>query len=100
VDFQIKFSESALVDLQEILTYSLTNFPGSAERFSQALLDHLELLERFPYIGSVVLRRAEVRQLVHTPILIYYSVDERRKTVEILHFRHGARPEWGFEMER
>jgi plasmid stabilization system protein ParE len=81
--------------LEEILAYSRVNFPGTAERFGTALLDHLELLKTFPYMGSQVSRRPGVRQLVHTPILIYYVIDERRKTIEVLHFRHGARPDLG-----
>ena len=32
MDFQLTFAESALVDLEEILTYSWTNFPDTAER--------------------------------------------------------------------
>ena len=48
-------------------------------------------LKNFPYIGSQVDRRPGVRQLVHTPILIYYRVNEVANFVEILHFWHGAR---------
>jgi hypothetical protein len=32
-----------------------------------------------------------VRQLVHTPILIYYRVNLSPNFVEILHFQHGSR---------
>jgi len=71
VDFQLTFAESALVDLEEILTYSWTNFPDTAERFGAALLDHVELLKRFPLMGTPVLNRPGVRRLVHTPILVY-----------------------------
>jgi plasmid stabilization system protein ParE len=73
---QLTFAESALVDLEEILTYSWANFPNTAEQFGVALLDHVELLKRFPLMGTMVLNRPGVRRLVHTPILIYYSVDQ------------------------
>ena len=91
MDFQVRISEPALADFEEILDYSWANFPATAERFGHALLDHIELLKRFPYVGSPVAGRPGVRQLMHTPILIYYRVLEERKLVEILHFLHAAR---------
>jgi plasmid stabilization system protein ParE len=91
VDFRILYTEAALADLDEILFYSWSKFPGAAERFGLALLDHVDLLATFPYIGSPVADLPGVRLLVHTPILIYYRVAEDRKLVEVLHFWHAAR---------
>jgi len=47
-------------------------------------------IEKLELLGSPVEGHPGVRQLVHTPILIYYRVDEARKLVEVLHFRHGS----------
>jgi plasmid stabilization system protein ParE len=91
VDFQIRITEAALADFQEILAYSWANFPGSADRFGNALLNHLDILKSFPYIGSPVTNSPNVRQLAHTPILIYYRVREETRCVEVLHFWHGSR---------
>jgi plasmid stabilization system protein ParE len=91
VDFQIRISEAALADFEEILAYSWAKFPSTAARFGNAILNHIELLRSFPYIGSPVEGRTGVFQLVHTPILIYYRVSEAPNFVEILHFWHGSR---------
>jgi plasmid stabilization system protein ParE len=91
VDFQVRITEAALADFEEILAYSWANFPVTAQRFGNAILDHIDLLKSFPYIGSPVPGRPGVRELVHTPILIYYRVNEAPKFVEILHFRHSSR---------
>ncbi len=91
MDFQIRITEAALTDFQEILFYSWTNFPATAENFGNAILDHVDILRSFPYIGSTVHGRSGVRLLVHTPILIYYRVHEARKLIEVLHFRHRSR---------
>jgi plasmid stabilization system protein ParE len=91
VDFQIRYTEPALADLEEILFYSWSKFPGTAERFGMALLNHVDLLRSFPYVGSPVIGLPGVRQLVHTPILIYYRVNDDRRLVEVLHFWHAAR---------
>jgi plasmid stabilization system protein ParE len=91
VDFQIRITEAALADFEEILAYSWVSFPARAEQFGNTLPNHIELLESFPYIGSLVKGRPGVRQLVHTPILIYYRVSESPDFVEILHLQHGSR---------
>jgi plasmid stabilization system protein ParE len=91
VDLKIQITEAALADFEEILAYSWDNFPSTAERFGEAILNHVDLLKDFPYIGSPVDGRADVRLLVHTPIVIYYRVNESLKSVEILHFWHGSR---------
>jgi plasmid stabilization system protein ParE len=72
------------------------NFPGSTERFADALLNHVDLLKASPYIGSPVADRPGVRQLVHTPILIYYRVNESPNFIEVLHFVHSARTQRRF----
>jgi plasmid stabilization system protein ParE len=63
----------------------------AASRFGGALLDHVDLLGRFPRLGNTVRKRSHVRKLVHSPILVYYQVDEEKRLVEVLHFRHGSR---------
>jgi plasmid stabilization system protein ParE len=93
VDFQVRITKAALADFEEILAYSWAKFPTSAERFGKAILDHIDLLKTFPYIGSPVAGRPGVRQLVHTPILIFYRVSEAPKVIEVLHFRHSSRQE-------
>ena len=91
MDFQIRITEAALADLEGIIAYSRANFPATAERLGNAILNHIELLRSFPYIGSRVKGRPGVRQLVHTPIMIYYRVNLSPNFVEILHFQHASR---------
>jgi len=74
--YQFRITQSALEDFEEILAYSRANFPSATERFGNAVLDHLDLLKTFPYVGSPVAGHPGIRQLVHTPIVIYYRVDE------------------------
>ena len=42
------------------------------------MLDHVELLTRFPHLGGVVRKYSRVRKLVHSPILVYYKVHEAK----------------------
>jgi plasmid stabilization system protein ParE len=63
----------------------------AASRFGEALLDHVDLLGRFPRMGNTTRQRPRVRKLVHGPILVYYRVHEKKRLVEVLHLRHGSR---------
>ena len=96
MDFQIRITKAALADFEEILAYSWADFAATSERFGTALLNHVYLLRNFPYIGAPVAGRRGLRQLVHTPILIYYRVHENPNYVEVLHFHHGSRKDSRF----
>jgi plasmid stabilization system protein ParE len=91
VDFQVRITEAALADFEQILAYAWANTPSTAERFGVAILNHVFLLKNFPYIGRPVDERPGVRGIVHTPIVIYYRVNESPNFVEVLHFWHGSR---------
>ena len=89
--YKIFFTEDALTDLEIILDHISADNPAAAERFGEALLKHIEILQTFPRIGVVIRKRRSVRKILHTPIRIYYRVHEDKQLVEILHFWHGAR---------
>ncbi len=89
--YQVVISPRARHDLLQIVDYIREDNPSAAERFGNALLNHTELLANFPHIGTPVNQRSGVRKVLHTPVRIYYRIDEERKVVEILHFWHAAR---------
>ena len=91
--FKVILTEKSLNDLEDILDYISADNPEAAARFGEALLRHTEMLAIFPRMGALVNQRARVRKILHTPIRIYYRVDEKRESVEILHFWHTARQE-------
>jgi plasmid stabilization system protein ParE len=91
VDCKVRITEDALADLADIVEYSILHFPQTAERFGNALLDHIDLLGRFPRLGTPVPHRKGVRKILHSPIRIYYRLHEDRNLVEILHLWHGSR---------
>jgi plasmid stabilization system protein ParE len=93
VDYRLLYTQRALNDLAEIVGYIAEDDPDAASRFGTSLLDYLELLRTYPRIGPPIRDRLHVRRLVHSPILIYYTVRQEDHTVEVLHLRHAARRE-------
>jgi plasmid stabilization system protein ParE len=91
VDYRLLYTQRALNDLTEIIGHIAEDDGEAASRFGDALLDHVELLTRFPRMGGPIRKRSRVRKLVHSPVLVYYRVREEKHLVEVLHFRHGAR---------
>ena len=91
MDFRLLYTQRALDDLANIVVNIADDDAEAASRFGNSLLDHLELLTRFPRIGNVVHKRPNVRKLLHSPILVYYRINEDKCLIEVLHLRHGAR---------
>ena len=91
MDYRLFFSQRALDDLAEIIGHIAEDDADAATRFGNALLDHVDLLRRFPRMGDAIRKRARVRKLLHSPILVYYVVREDKRSVEVLHLRHSSR---------
>jgi plasmid stabilization system protein ParE len=87
-----------LNDLAEIIGRIAEDDADAASRFGNSLLDHVDLLARFPRMGGIIRNRPQVRKLVHSPFLIYYRLDDDKRVIEVLHFRHGARKPPGSEL--
>ena len=91
MEYKILFTEDALADLKTILDYIRRDNPAAADRFGQALLNHIELLRTFPRIGVPVPARLNIRKLLHAPIRVYYRLQEAPPLIEILHLWQGSR---------
>lgn len=91
MDYRLFYTQKALSDLAEIIGYIAEDDTEAASRFGNSLLDHVELLARYPRIGGIIRKRKQVRKLVHSPVLVYYQIHEDKLLIEVLHFRHGAR---------
>jgi len=82
--------EEANEDLKNIVGYIANENPSAAETLGGELLDAAMSLESLPYRGSRVKRRRGFLKLIHGQYLIYYRIQEQKKLVEIVAFRHGA----------
>ncbi len=91
MDYRILFTQRALNDLSEIVGHIAEDDDEAASRFGEALLDHVDLLGRFPRMGNIARKGSRARKLVHSPVLVYYQIHEDQRLVEVLHFRHGSR---------
>ena len=78
MDYALLYTQRALNDLAAILGHIADDDAEAAFRFGRSLLDHVDLLTRFPRMGSGIPKRSQVRKLLHSPILVYYQIHEDR----------------------
>jgi toxin ParE1/3/4 len=95
MDYKVIWSDSSIEDLRDICNYIAEDEPAAAHRMGQDILDHVQILGSFPFIGPRYPRgsRGSLREIVVRSYRIFYDVSETSQSVEILHVRHGARDE-------
>ena len=95
MDFKVIWSDQAIEDLREICAYIAERDPEAATRVGRGVLDHVQILVQFPFIGPAYPRGAQgpLRQIVFRSYRIFYDVSEGPRRVEILHVRHASRDE-------
>ena len=94
--FTLIWTESAIADLDSICSYIAGHDQRAAERIGRGILEHVELLARFPFIGPAypLGSSGSVREIVFRRVYrIFYAVAEQPSTVEVLRVWHGARGE-------
>jgi toxin ParE1/3/4 len=95
MDFKVIWSDQAIENLRELCAYIARHDPEAALRMGNGILDHVQILAQFPFIGPPYPRGADgpLRVIVFRSYRIFYDVREELHQVDILHVRHGARDE-------
>jgi toxin ParE1/3/4 len=95
MDFKVNWTDSAIADLKEICDYITRNNSSAARKVGRGILDHVKILETFPFVGPPYPRRSSglVREIVFRNYRIFYEITEKTKTVHLLRIWHGARGE-------
>ena len=97
---KLRFTRQATQDLNSIADYVSEQNPKAALRVRAAIVESLQTLVLFPYIG----RRQKtegVRKLVtrRYPYLVYYTIDEASEEIVIIAIQHPAREREGSDAQ-
>jgi toxin ParE1/3/4 len=86
---KVIWADSAIQDLDAIADYIALDKPAAAHQLVQQVLKVVEVLQKFPQMGSVPteLRGLPYRQLVVSPCRIFYRVEKR--VVYVVHVLRG-----------
>jgi toxin ParE1/3/4 len=89
---KVRWSLTALIELEEILVYISDRHRSGAEAVVERLDRVTERLESFPFTGIEADEDGTyILPIVRYPYMLYYTVDDRADQIRILHIRHTAR---------
>jgi plasmid stabilization system protein ParE len=95
----VRYSETALADLDAILAYLNERSPSGGRRVMQSIQRAIELIGEYPDRGRLAGEgNVRVVPVGRYPYLIYWDVDESGPY--IAHIRHAARRAWQGELEQ
>ena len=99
MDFKVIWTDSAIADLEEICTFIARDNPKAAESVGWGILDHVKILESFPFIGPAYPRRStgKIREIVYRHYRVFYEVSSEPREVHLLRVWHSAREEPSLE---
>lgn len=90
--FRILWREKAYASMNEAVDYVAQHNPYAAARLIEKFLNTVELLAFMPMISPRHPTRDNVRICpIVEPYLIYYSIQESEKLIEIIDIIHGSR---------
>jgi plasmid stabilization system protein ParE len=86
---KVIWADPAIQDLDAIADYIALDKPAAARQLAQEVLKAVEMLQRFPQMGSLPteLRGLPYRQLIVPPCRIFYRVE--KKVVYVVHVLRG-----------
>jgi plasmid stabilization system protein ParE len=89
--YSVVLSNQAIKNLTGIVEYIASDNLDAAEKTGFELVNLAMSLDSMPYRGSKVKKRRGVLKLIHGNYLLYYRVDERKRTVQVISVKHGAK---------
>ena len=91
--YQLIWSPTARLDLQDLLAYIAEDDPVAARNFARGVFGAIERLAEFPESGRVVpeFNERTLREIIRHPCRIVYRIRSEVRQVEIVRVWHGAR---------
>ena len=95
MDFEIDWTAGALQDFEDAVLYVARHNVPAADQLRLDMLDSVETLARFPFIGPAYERdrSGRTREIACRGYRIFYRVEETDHRIQILVIQHGSRRE-------
>jgi plasmid stabilization system protein ParE len=89
--YKIRPLESALEDMDSIITYLSQFYPNTPKKFKTALKRRFATLRRMPRLYPVYPDKPAYRKMLVNEYLVFYKIDEEDKCIEIHRILHSSR---------
>jgi len=94
--FSIEWTELAISDLEESVSFIASDDPAAAQAVGNEIIRCVELLKDFPCLGPTYPRRAKtnIHEIVASKrYRVFYRVFEDRDLIEVLRVWHTSKDE-------
>ena len=93
MDWQVIWTEPAFAAFEEAIRFIAERDPAAAEKLRLSILEHVESLARFPFIGPRYEpdKSSRSREIHCRPYRIFYRLVEAAKKIEVLTVWHSSR---------
>ena len=89
--YEILISDSAINDMRDMIDILSEYYSGTAVRKYDAIMENISKLAKFPYMCEVYHKRPQYRRLAVEDYLIFYTADDKSKTVHIYRILYARR---------
>ncbi len=102
MEYKIIWTEPALTDLNNIYAYIANENPDAAQKVGENILNHVDVLEKFPFIGPAYPRDPLVEFVKLFVVSIEYSTElmKRKYQLRFLQFGMGHEELQEFEVKQ
>ena len=88
--YRIRFLPETVADRENIRAYLSQYYEDTVTKVFRLLKEKIARLKKFPYSCPIYEDDPDYRKLVVGDYLVFYMVDEDKKTVEIHRIFHGS----------
>jgi len=88
--YQLKYLSKTVEDREVIKTYLSQFYTGTEKRFFKLLKKKTALLKEFPLSCPIYDDNPKYRKLIVGDYLVFYTVDENLKLIEVRRIIHGS----------
>jgi len=89
--YRVKYLQDTVKDREDIRNYLSQYYKGTANKFFALLKKKIERIKTFPYSCPQYEDDPDYRRLVVGDYLVFYMVNEEKRTVEIHRIFHASR---------
>jgi addiction module RelE/StbE family toxin len=95
MDYKVIWTDEAIADLRQIVTFISAHNPIAAVKFGETLIQKSMILAAHPRFGRMLrkVQNDSLRELIVPPYRVIYEINDKDSVVYIRLIWHGARQE-------
>lgn len=91
--FHVVWTQTATLDLKEIVQYIADDDPRIAKHFGLLIIEKIEEISQFPFSGRIVPEKKMkiIREIIFSPYRLVYELNVEDEIIYVIKIWHSAR---------